>query len=230
MAHRWSAAPLTGASYDDTGFAAVPWPASPVALGGAFVTSQGDYSWGTPVLVGDNAVATGDLYSGDTRSFALDGTQGLAVTPGDGLQTAGSSARGLTVGLWFRMDATRSAVNQGHNTLFALSDATGATLKLVVTAGRPAPRLSKPRLLVLVTRLVSDDTTFASDYGVSETDAPGGPRASKFAAKPNGGAVLFTARVLNTAWQHVAVTFNGAGVLNSVFCAPTPFCMPVRMR
>jgi hypothetical protein len=170
------------------------------------------------VLIGDNAVPTSDLYDGYTRSFQLDGTQGVAVTPGDGLQTIGTSAKGMTIAVWFRMLATRGAVNQGHNTLFALSDASGVTIKLVVTAGRPGVRLSKPRLLVLISRRVDAiDTSFVSDYGVSETDAPGGARESKFAAKPNGGAVMFMAQAINTAWQHVTLTFGASGVLSTVF-------------
>jgi hypothetical protein len=220
VAHRWEAVAASGGTYADTGHAATAWSARPVALNtapGASIASEGDYNWGIPVLVGDNAVTTADLYDSYTRSFALDGTQGVAVNPG-ALQTIGSAAKGLTIALWFRMKATRSAVNQGHNTLFAISDATGTTIKLVVTAGRPSPRLSKPRLLVLISkRSGAQDTTFTSDYAASETDVPDGPHASKFAAKPNGGAVLFMAAAINTAWQHITLTFSAGGALSAVF-------------
>ena len=183
------------------------------------MTSEGDYEWGIPVLVGDNAVPTGDLYDPYERSFAFDGKSGVALTPGNVNQLVGASGKGLTIALWFRLQATFSAVNQGHNTLFAISNSAGTTIKVVITAGRPVPRLSKPRLLILITTRnnVIDGSDFVSDYGASETDKPGGTQASRFSAKPNGGAVVFMTSVLNVAWQHVALTFDGTGKLNSVF-------------
>ena len=140
------------------------------------MTSEGDYEWRIPVLVGDNAVPTGDLYDPYERSFAFDGKSGVALTPGNVNQLVGASGKGLTIALWFRLQATFSAVNQGHNTLFAISNSAGTTIKVVITAGRPVPRLSKPRLLILITTRnnVIDGSDFVSDYGASETDKPGG--------------------------------------------------------
>ena len=224
MSHRWEANPLSlaGGVYADTGHGATPWTGMPVKVStaaGASITSEGDYEWGIPVLVGDNAVPTGDLYDVYERSFSFDGVSGVAVTPGNALQTVGASGKGLTIAVWFRLRAVFSAVNQGHNTLFAISNAGGTTIKVVISAGRPTPRLSKPRLLILITTRNNgnDGSDFVSDYGASETDKAGGTQASRFSAKPNGGAVVFMTSVLNVAWQHVALTFDGTGKLSSVF-------------
>ena len=49
------------------------------------------------------------------------------------------------------------------------------------------------------------------------TDFDGGTQATRFTAKPNGGPVVFMTSVINRAWQHIALTFDGTGKLNSVF-------------
>ena len=106
MAHRWEANPLSlaGGVYADTGHGTTAWTGLPVTLNtaaGASITSEGDYEWGIPVLVGDNAVPTAtDLYDPYGRSFSFDGTSGVAVTPYNALQTVGASGKGLTIALW----------------------------------------------------------------------------------------------------------------------------------
>jgi hypothetical protein len=223
--HRFLAGALDPVSqvYRDRGIAATKWSAVPLQAADGALTSFNDYGYEHPLLSGDSAVASPDLYVAPRRAWELTGTNGVGVILPTVGETVGNATAGLSLSIWFLVQNTFGATNQGHNVLLSMSNAAGTSLRVTFTSGMYV----RPRVSVKVAHFIPDDntdrSTSSSDYAVSDWSFDPNPPVRRrlqgpVRTRPNTGSGNWVVNDVGKTWQNVVLTFGGNnGALQSLY-------------
>ena len=206
MAHRFtaSASTVTGGAqltYADT-VAGSTWSLAAVAAAPAAPVSRFQ---GAPLLLANSSVASSqEAYNAVQKAWVLYNSAGLALRPGASPYSLGSSGRGFSVAVWFRVDnagGSNPTANAVLQLTLSAGGATSVTLTLVSIYSRVAVVSLNARWCCV------PGASTDADYAISTSSDEFGPNITQ----PNGG--LFSVG----AWQHIAFSFNAAGMQNGLW-------------
>jgi hypothetical protein len=183
--------------------AASSWAAVPLQAAANASMSLNDYELERPLLSGDAFEATAELYSAQRRAWEFTGLTGVGVLLPTAAETLGSATAGMSLSVWFLVQNTWSALNEGRNVLLSMSDASGVSLRLIFASGLSL----LPRVSVKIAKLEPGSSTSSSDYAASDLD---------FDDMPNGGPADWVLTDVGRTWQNVVITFSGSGALSSL--------------
>jgi hypothetical protein len=162
--------------YEDSASTSAPWLGLSQAVGASSPLSYNDYGLNMSLILpgSPDSVAPGpELYDGVVDGWMMTGAEGLFFVPPGASESIGSATAGLSVAVWFLISRTRSAINEGHNMLLAVTTTGGKSLRLTFTSGMKL----KPRVSVSVAELPTPgaaQSTTSSDYASSDQDFDGG--------------------------------------------------------
>ena len=198
--------------YEDNAPTSAPWLGLSQAVGASSPLSFNDYGLNMSLIVpgSPGGVTPGpELYDSVVDGWLMTGAEGLFFVPPSSTDSIGSASAGLSVAVWFLISRTRSAINEGHNMLLAVTTTGGKSLRLTFTSGMKL----KPRVSVSVAELPTPgaaQSTTSSDYASSDLDFQGG------SVNP-GGSASWQVNLVGLAWQYVVLTFAANGTLSELY-------------
>ena len=156
-----------------------------------------------PLLLANNSVASRiDVFVPAQAAWVLHDSAGLALQPAGAPSYLGSSLRGFSVAVWFRVDDSGASNPRGNTVLqLALPQSRGLVLTLV------AKYSAVFTLGLHAGPCCGASNTSTADYAASTSSDFG----QSVSARPNGGAFAVGL------WQHAAFSFDSTGVQNGLF-------------